>query len=120
MDKEKKILKKHQQHKNQNNVYIKDAPNSNEGIIHNIKWQARKNIRGIEVPARKINDTNRSRLTQSLGTIAETKKINQRNIMLIKHPYIRTSNKNTIPSISKSSNLPRIKPTNNRKKIQRR
>ena len=69
-----------------------------------------------------MNDINRSRLTQSLGTITETKKINQRNITLINfltyeleikilsrvfpnHPVSRVSNQQIIGKKYKDDNL---------------
>ena len=52
---------------------------------------------------------------KNLCNILKSKKIRQQNIPSINHPYIQNNNKNIIPSISITSYLPRIKPTNKRK-----
>ena len=55
---------------------------------------------------------------QNIRTIVNTTKRKQRNITSMKYPYIRISNKHTIPSISKTSYLPHIQSTNEKKKYK--
>ena len=81
-------------------------------MINNTNKKTSRNIRGKEVQMRNKNKRNMSRPKQTLYNIFKTRK---QKITPTKYPYIRCSNKNTLPSISNTSSLPRLKSTYKRK-----